>query len=241
MVEKIILADSQDIFRVGVFEILSVDMVPCVISQCSEAQALYQEIESTPSATVLFSEQLRPDLSKTRQLLEKSRSSGIVIAEGGSFAGRYLVSGFNGVVYRNAGRQALVECVRRVARGQIWVAPRSYDRVSDGDIAGKRLLDGITDAELRVITLVVQGFRNMEIAASLNTTEQVVKNRIRDLFAKTHARDRVSLALFAMRHTSVARAIAEHSRTIPNVDMLKRREKGPPPAPAADGGFADRA
>jgi DNA-binding CsgD family transcriptional regulator len=46
------------------------------------------------------------------------------------------------------------------------------------------VLDRLTAKELRIVALVVQGYKNKEIAAELGTTEQVIKNYLRNLYDK---------------------------------------------------------
>jgi hypothetical protein len=54
----------------------------------------------------------------------------------------------------------------------------------------------------------VRGFKNRDIAAQLDTTEQVVKNTIRAIFDKIGVSDRLELALFVLHHRMLAHATA---------------------------------
>jgi DNA-binding CsgD family transcriptional regulator len=56
----------------------------------------------------------------------------------------------------------------------------------------------LTDRELGVLRLVVQGLANKEIAVSLNVSESTVKNTLQQLFAKTNVRSRSRLVREAM-------------------------------------------
>jgi DNA-binding NarL/FixJ family response regulator len=53
--------------------------------------------------------------------------------------------------------------------------------------------------ELRVIELVAQGLKNREVAASIGTTEHVVKNYLRVIYDKLGLWNRVELALWYER------------------------------------------
>ena len=61
---------------------------------------------------------------------------------------------------------------------------------------------------LRIIAAVVRGFKNRDIAAQMETTEQVVKNTLRAIFDKIGVSDRLELALFVLHHRMLAHATA---------------------------------
>jgi DNA-binding NarL/FixJ family response regulator len=61
----------------------------------------------------------------------KNKTCVVVLADTGESAQRYMAAGANGVVYRNVTSPALVDCVRKIARGENWVqnmAMPSVDR-----------------------------------------------------------------------------------------------------------------
>jgi len=79
---------------------------------------------------------------------------------------------------------------------------------SDDDLVGARVRDRLTPKELRIVALIVQGFKNKEIAQQLGTTEQVIKNYLRNVYDKIGVSDRLELALFTLHHRILAEAAA---------------------------------
>jgi DNA-binding NarL/FixJ family response regulator len=207
---KIILADSQAIFRAGTAKVLAMDEDFRIIAQCADLERMLHAITTFPGAIVLFASSLRPDLNRLRILLETSGSRAVVIAENNETAGSYLPHGFRGVVFRNVSGSALVECVRRVAAGDTWVPPQlAVAEVHEEDMVGTRVRDRLTPKEMRIVALIVQGCKNREIAIRLKTTEQVIKNYLRSIYDKTGVSDRLELALFTIHHRVLAQAAAE--------------------------------
>src|SRR5271169_6661595 len=98
---KIILADSQAIFRAGTAKVLAMDEDFRIIAQCADLDRMLHAITSFPGAIVLFAASLRLDLGRMRMLLDAAGSRAIVIAENNENAGAYLHQGFRGVVFRN--------------------------------------------------------------------------------------------------------------------------------------------
>src|SRR5580658_6121774 len=207
---KIILADSQAIFRAGTAKVLAMDEDLRIIAQCTDVERMYHAITTFPSSIVLFAASLHPEISRLRVLLETAGSRGIVIAENNENAASYLQQGFRGVVFRNVTGPTLVECVRRVAAGETWVPPQIMMPDSpEEDMVGLRVRDRLTPKEMRIVALIVQGCKNREIAHRLKTTEQVIKNYLRSIYDKTGVGDRLELALFTIHHRVLAQAAAE--------------------------------
>lgn len=207
---KIILADSQAIFRAGTAKVLATHDELRIIAQCADLERLLHAVTTFPGAIVLFAASLRPDMARIRKLLEAAGSRGIVIAENSDSANGYLQMGFRGVVFRNVSGNALVECVRRVAAGDTWMPPQLIvAESSEEDLVGSRVRDRLTPKEMRIVALIVQGCKNREIATRLKTTEQVIKNYLRSIYDKTGVSDRLELALFTIHHRALAAAASE--------------------------------
>jgi len=207
---KIILADSQAIFRAGTAKVLAMEDELRIIAQCSDIERMFHALTTFPGSIVVFGASLRPDMSRLRTLLETAGSRGIVIAEHNDTASTYLQQGFRGVVYRSVTGPALVECVRRVAAGETWLPPHLLQADSpEEDMVGTRVRDRLTPKEMRIVALIVQGCKNREIAQRLKTTEQVIKNYLRSVYDKTGVSDRLELALFTIHHRVLAKAAAE--------------------------------
>ena len=210
IMNKVILADSQAIFRAGTAKVLAMDEDLRIIAQCTDLERLHHAVTTFPGSIVLFAASLRPDLARLGLLLDSVNSRGIVIAENNDAPSMFLQQGFRGVVFRSVTGNALVECVRRVANGETWLPPELVLSDSpDDDMVGTRVRDRLTPKEMRIVALIVQGCKNREIAVSLKTTEQVIKNYLRSIYDKTGVSDRLELALFTIHHRVLAQAAAE--------------------------------
>ena len=224
---KVILADSQAIFRAGTAKVLAMSDDLRIIAQCTDLDRLYHAISTFPGSIVLVAASLRPDFPRMQALLESTASRGIIIAENNDQASGYLQLGFHGVVFRNVTGSALAECVRRVGNGETWAPPQLMQLDSpEEDIVGTRVRDRLTPKEMRIVALIVQGCKNREIAHRLHTTEQVIKNYLRSIYDKTGVGDRLELALFTIHHRVLAQAAAEVG------SRMEAEEQGAPSAVA---------
>ena len=207
---KVILADSQAMFRAGTAKLLAMDGDFQIVGQSGDVERMMHTIATFPGAIVLVASSLRPDMGRLRTMLESAGSRAIVIAENNENAGAYLHQGFRGVLFRHATGTELVQAVRRVAAGDTWKPPQlAIAEVPEIDMVGTRVLDRFTPKETRIVALIVQGCKNREIALRLKTTEQVIKNYLRSIYDKTGVSDRLELALFTIHHRVLAQMAAE--------------------------------
>ena len=62
----------------------------------------------------------------------------------------------------------------------------------------------LTPRERDLVRGVVAGRKNREMAQQLGLTEQAVKNVLSNVYHKCHVRNRLELAMFALRHHLVS-------------------------------------
>lgn len=121
---------------------------------------------------------------------------------------RALLLGARGVVLKTAHTQALFDGIRGVMVGQYWIgaemgasmmsALREYTRSSNGN--SPKAAFGLTPREQQIITTVVGGYSNAEIARKYGLSEQTVKHHLSSIFDKVGVFNRLELALFAVNH-----------------------------------------
>lgn len=125
-----------------------------------------------------------------------------------------LQSGANGYTNTYVTGSLLSEVVTTVLRGDIWAGPellqKLLKRLLGNDSATGRKVDttetvncfeNLSSREQDVLSILVTGVSNKEIARELNITERTVKAHLSSIFKKTGASDRISLILKAKQGT----------------------------------------
>ena len=215
--KKIVLADNQSIFRAGIAKVLAAQEDFRIVAQCLDAERLQQAVASFRNAIVIFTASLQPDYAPLVQLIHAASSRAIVIAENNDPPQSYTGIGLDGLLFRDVSGPTLVECVLRVSSGATYVQPRTGLMLhEDLDSVGARVRQRLTPKEMQIVALIVQGYKNKEIASHLGTTEQVIKNYLRNVYDKTGVSDRLELALFTIHHRILVQTaeIAEISDTL---------------------------
>jgi RNA polymerase sigma factor (sigma-70 family) len=109
-----------------------------------------------------------------------------------------LQLGVGGVLLKAMAPKLLVQCVRKVARGEQWLEKQSAGRVLDKLLqreAGTRELQKVlTPREFEVVRLVVEGLPNKEIAAQLHVSEGTVKVHLHNTYQKLEVQGRMELS-----------------------------------------------
>lgn len=208
--KKIILADNQSIFRAGAAKTLALQDDVRIVAQCIDRDRLAQAVRTFRASIVIVASSLQPDMPALIPSVQASASKLIVIAENLESLHTYASAGFDGVIFRDVTGPALVECVHAVHSGAAYLQQQSGRSLADeADVVGTRVRDRLTPKEMQIVALIVQGFKNKEIANQLGTTEQVIKNYLRNVYDKTGVSDRLELALFTIHHRILAEAAAQ--------------------------------
>jgi DNA-binding NarL/FixJ family response regulator len=174
---KLILADNQAIFRAGIAKVLAVEDEMRIVAQAQTAEQMFMALDKFRAAVLVVAGGFHTDFSAVVQASNKVRTRVVVLGDTGESAQKYMSAGAHGVVYRNVTSSALVDCVRKVARGETWIQDIAVpSELTENDMVGLRVRDRLTAKELRIVALIVQGYKNKEIATQLGTTEQVIKN-----------------------------------------------------------------
>ncbi len=104
---------------------------------------------------------------------------------------RALQMGARGIVKKTLPTATLLECLREVGAGQIWM--QESEQVAD--FLQRKDASRLTPREKEVVRLICRGLRNKQIAENLHITAGTVKVHLMHIFEKTGLKDRLALAV----------------------------------------------
>lgn len=107
---------------------------------------------------------------------------------------RAIKSGAKGYLLKDAQREELLECIRKVHGGETCIAPALVAKLAAGISS-----EALTGRELDVLTLLARGKSNKEIGANLYISETTVKSHLRSIFAKLNVLSRTEAITVANR------------------------------------------
>src|SRR5258707_15207006 len=211
---KLILADNQAIFRAGIAKVLAVEDEMRIVAQAQTTEQMLLALDKFRAAVLIIAGGFHSDFNAVLVSANKNTTPVVILADSAESEQRYMAAGAHGVVYRNVTSSALVDCVRKLARCETWIQDIAVpSQLTENDMIGLRVRNRLTAKELRIVALIVQGYKNKEISTQLGTTKQVIKNYLRNVYDKIGVSDRLELALFTIHHRILAEAAAATTGT----------------------------
>jgi two-component system nitrate/nitrite response regulator NarL len=110
---------------------------------------------------------------------------------------RALQLGARGILKKTLPVESLVECLRAVGRGDVWIEGTLSDQVVGA--LDRRSAPRLTPREKEIVHHVCAGLKNKEIAEALRITAGTVKVHLMHIFEKTGVKDRFELAVHGRR------------------------------------------
>jgi DNA-binding NarL/FixJ family response regulator len=144
-------------------------------------------IDLTPQVTFGLLTQLRRDLTQCRIVLW-------VRAISTELAYQAMELGIRGILRKTLPAELLLKCLTKVSEGELW-----FDKGLTASFLSAKMVT-LTKRESQLVTLLSQGLKNKEIAATLSISEGTVKVYFSRLFQKVGAKDRFELALYGLRN-----------------------------------------
>lgn len=207
---RVILADSQAIYRVGMRKVFGLEDDIRVVAQAETLSNLYAAMQRYPTDVVLLEGQLIAGVADAiPELIRHSPEAKLIVqvmeTDEASTVELYR-RGVRGVVPRSITPDLLIKCVRKIADGETWIDNQSISWVIDAyrsqasTLTNPRVQPKLSKKELAIISCITRGMRNKEIAYQIGTTEQVIKNYLRKVYDKLGVSDRLELALYCLHH-----------------------------------------
>jgi DNA-binding NarL/FixJ family response regulator len=207
---RVVLADSQAIYRVGIRKIFGLEDEIRVVAQANSLENLRLAIERHPADVVLVEgEFFTGAMSSIPELLRIAPDIKLIVqtlSADEDLTVELYRRGIRGIISRSISPDLLVRCVRRIASGETWIDNDAVKwvieayRGQETALESRRTQPRLSPKETAIITCITQGMRNKEIAFQLGTSEQVIKNYLRKIYDKLRVADRLELALYGLQN-----------------------------------------
>ncbi len=207
---RLIVADSEPIFRVGVRKIVAVEDDIRIVAQVESEDAVFNAVSRFNADIMLFEGALSTSpFEAVTRILSIAPALRIVLVSSNvteEETVEMMRRGVWGIITRSIAPDLLIRCVRKVHEGESWLDKRGVNwvieayRAQAAQLTSPRQKVKLSPKELQIISGVTQGLRNKDIAQEVGTTEQVVKNYLRKVYDKLGVSDRLELALYCMHH-----------------------------------------
>jgi DNA-binding NarL/FixJ family response regulator len=209
---RVLIADDHEIFRDGLRRLLELEPEFEVVGEAADgAEAIAQTQQVRPDILLLDLAMPRMPGLETLRELAAQRSEVRVILLTAAVENRQMVEalqiGARGVVMKEAATLTLLKAMRAVMAGQFWVGREPVTDLTQylkahavGQQNVKAKSYGLTRREIEILSTIVSGLSNKEIAQKFSLSEDTVKHHLTNIFDKLGVTSRLELALFAINN-----------------------------------------
>ena len=209
MATRILIADDHGVLRGGLRNLLSPESDLDVVGEAEDgAQA------------VQLARQLRPDLilmdismpnlggiealKQLGEVLPDTKVLMLTVHEDESLLRKAIQAGASGYVVKRAAESELINAIRTVIKGDIYIHPAMTRALLKG-FAPARVTKNLsahtlTQRELEVLRLIARGYTNVQIAERLSISARTVEGHRANLMSKLDLHSRMELVEYAEQH-----------------------------------------
>jgi DNA-binding NarL/FixJ family response regulator len=206
---RLVLADDHPVVLHGLQGLFERHQEFEVLATCATAAEALTAVQSLRPDVLVLDLRLpdRSGIDVLRTMAEEKASCRTVLLTA-AIDDRQAVEvvrlGAKGIVLKESSPDVLLECVRRVHRGEEWIEQEvlagAFGHVVRGDAAIREANRTLTPRETEIVRMVVQGLRNKAVAERLSISEGTVKIHLHHIYEKLGIDGRLELVLWAQEH-----------------------------------------
>lgn len=206
---RVLVVDDHAVVRSGIeYSLLALEDIQLVGSVGSGAEAL--ELCSQVQPDVILMDMMMPEMdgvAATREVLRRCPQAQIIALtsfQEGNLVQRALQAGAISYLLKDVGMEELAEAIRSAACGQAILAPGAAKALAEAAKQPPELGFDLTEREREVLSLIVDGRSNAEIAEILSVSLSTARFHVSTILSKLGATNRAEAAALAVKHDLVA-------------------------------------
>ena len=204
---RVLIADDQTLFRVGLARLLEEDPRVDIVGQAGDgAEAIKLAGALKPDVVLMDLKMPNVDgIEATRQILASYPGVRVLLLttfEADNHVIQALKAGASGYILKDSRPDSIVSSLLAVMAGERVMASAVANRVLEmltGTTTPKEFYDGLTGREIEILKLLAGGMANKQIAYKLKISEKTVRNHVSNMYEKLNIYDRSQAVLYAVR------------------------------------------
>jgi NarL family two-component system response regulator LiaR len=206
---RVLVVDDHAVVRSGIeYSLLALDDIELVGSAASGEEALRLSEELLPD--VVLMDMMMPGMdgvSATRAVLKRCPEVRIIALtsfQEGSLVQQALRAGAISYLLKDVGMDDLAQAIRSAHAGKATLAPEAAHALAEAAAHPVEIGFDLTDREREVLTLIVEGKSNADIAQELAVSLSTARFHVSTILSKFGATNRAEAAALAVKHGLVS-------------------------------------
>lgn len=206
---RIFLADDHTVMREGLKSLVNAQADMEVIGEADNGRTALQKARELQPDVVIMDVSM-PELNGikvTEQLKRSCQKVKVLVLTAHDETGylrQLLQVGASGYVLKKAAAEELINAIRAVASGGVYLDPTLAGKVVTGYVGSRRLKgtpqgNDLSEREAEVLRLVAWGYTNKEIGSYLTISVKTVETHKANILEKLDLRSRVEMVRYALR------------------------------------------
>jgi DNA-binding NarL/FixJ family response regulator len=205
---RLLLLDDHALFRTSLARLLATEADLEIAGECEASDKGLEILKNTTADVALMD--FDPDARRAEMLISTARSAGyrgqfLMIADATDVdaCALALKLGASGIFLKSEPPARLVQAIRLVAGGAIWLDPSVIHQLADHFVTHQaaeeqRAAGRLDERGEEVLIGILEGLTNRKIGMQMGLSESSVKNILQGLFAKAGVRTRSQLVRAAL-------------------------------------------
>lgn len=208
---QIILADDHAIFRAGVKALLQMEDDLCVIDEVRDGREAYSVIVKIKPDLVLMDLSMphangTEVIAKIKKRCPEIRILALTVHKEEEYVRATLAAGANGYILKDDSHEELIFAIRTVESGRMYISPSVSGQLVAGYLYKEKKLpespswDLLSQREREVLTFIVEGLKNREIATLLSLSIKTIEKHRSSLMRKLNLKNTPALIAYAIEN-----------------------------------------
>ncbi len=204
MTRRILIADDHAMFREALRTILPRDEFE-IVAEASDGHEAVRQAERNPPDIALVDVAM-PGLNgveATRELLRVAPRCSVVVLtmhRDNGYVAEALRAGASGYVLKTQPIAELIQAMREVARGEVYLSPGSWRAVVDSYQSPEEMEpDPLSGREKQVLQLIAEGHTTKEIGSRLGISVKTAESHREHIMSKLGIHETAGLVRYAIR------------------------------------------
>jgi DNA-binding NarL/FixJ family response regulator len=206
---RVLIVDDHSLLRQGLSQLLSLETDIDVIGTAQDGEEAISKCQELKPDVVLMDINMPKvngiqALRRIKDIGFKAKVIMLTIHDDREYLYETMNLGAEGYVLKDTDSESLVEAIRSVHEGNIYIHPSltdDYMKKTNRAVVENAGGSTLTKREYEVLVLIAEGNNNKEIAEKLYISEKTVKNHVSSIFKKIGVNDRTQAAIYAYKNS----------------------------------------